>query len=1068
MVACCDFCDGTKRPDRRWAGALLVCILVFSAWWIDVRPAIAASPQTTSKDTVDFQKDIYPIFSRSCLECHGTKVQEAGLRLDVKEAFLDIGVVEIGKPEESELIRRITLPRGHEGVMPMVGEPLSGREVDTIRRWIRQGVPWRDDFTPPPHWAYVAPTRPALPEIQDPSWPKTPLDYFVLSNLEDRSMRPSASAAPTTLLRRVYLDLIGLPPTPREIEVFIADPSPDAYSRVVDDLLDRPQFGERWARHWLDLARYADSHGFQRDNLHDLWAYRDWVIDAMNKDMPYDQFTIQQLAGDLLPEASQSQRIATGFHRCSPINVEAGAIPEETRIEQVMDRVNTTATVWLGSTLECAQCHDHKYDPFTTNDYYRFLAFFNSTELEADRSDPKSASSISFQGPTMELSDPEKDDARNRLNSQIARLESAQQGARAEIEKNLNELASNLARENGGVSESQPSLAIEAFESQGTTDSYEIREDGSVLLVGNDPPSKDVYTITANIQGRDIRYIRLDALTDESLQGKGPGRGDPIRTNFVLNDFSASIIQEGKSIPLRFIKAKASFSQNAWDVGGAIDDSPKSGWAIAPQFGKPHWATFELSDSMDASQGIKVRFELSQQFGQARTIGCLRLTAMSEDTDREVVPKRIAALAKREPKTWTKEQRSLMVDHFVKDDGEFQKLSDQIGDLRKEFSRIQAPSTLVMVELDQPRPSNVLMRGDYRSLGPSVTPGTPSWLHKFDLHTSESNTLNRLTLARWLVDPANPLVARTAVNRWWAEIFGEGFVRTPEDFGIKGDRPSHPQLLDWLAVELIENGWSMKHILKTIVLSSTYQQSSVLTPELAQWDDQNRWLARGPSQRMGAEMIRDNALAISGLLSLKQFGPPIRPYQPDGIWSKVGGTKYDYEISAGSEAYRRGIYVVIKRGSPYPSFINFDANNRFSCTVSRSRSNTPLQALTLLNDRVYVESASAIALRAMKASMQQSVESTIEQEFLQATSRRPEASELQKLSKLHRDQRSAADKDPRQAKQLLPDQKAPFLRAMPDGDKLAVLAKQENASEFSAWYSVATVLLNLHETITKE
>jgi len=1043
---------------------------------------IAAPPTAASKtgetrsaaEAVDFRRDVFPIFRRDCLECHGEKEQEAGLRLDSEADFVDAGVIEVDEPDQSELLRRVTLPRGHDEVMPMVGEPLVERDVDTIRRWIAQGAPWPDDFTPPPHWAYVAPVRPELPAVDDPNWERTPIDRFVSAGLDDRDRAPSPRAPAATLLRRVHLDLIGLPPSPAEVADFVADPSPAAYRQVVDDLLSRPQFGERWARHWLDLARYADSHGFQRDNLHELWAYRDWVIRAMNDDMPFDQFTIEQLAGDLLPDPTESQRIATGFHRCSPTNVEAGSLPEETRIEQVIDRVNTTATVWLGSTLECAQCHDHKFDPFTSKDYYRLLAFFNNTQREADRTDPRKASSIAFQGPSMPLADPELDVARAELRSQVERLEAQRQTVRRRVARELPKLTAELADRTRGSVSPAPEIIVKSFRSEGTTDTYEHREDGSILITGDDPPSTDVYTITAVLRGTGIRSIRLDTLTDDALPGTGPGRGDPVRSNFVLNDLAATLGAGDDARRLKFTAAVADYSQNNYPVTAAIDDSVKTGWAIGQQFGKSHWAAFELSEPIDAPEGVSVTFVLTQQFGQARTIGCLRLTASSSDTDAEAVPQKIRSLVKRDPKSWSGQERRAVVDHFADRDPESVRLATQIDKVRRELNGLEPPTTLVMVELDQPRPSAVFMRGDYRSPGEPVSPGPPEWLHPLsDDEGSPTGRPDRLTLARWLVDPANPLAARVTVNRWWAELFGEGLVRTPEDFGVKGERPTHPRLLDWLAVELVENGWSMKHVIKTIVLSATYQQSSVITPELAELDDQNRWLARGPRYRLSAEMIRDNALAISGLISLKPFGPPIRPYQPAGIWSKVGGTNYEYETSPGGDAYRRGVYVVIKRGSPYPSFINFDANNRFACTVSRSRSNTPLQALTLLNDRVYVEAARAIAWRAMRSATGRSatgrsIASTIREEFVRCVARNPTDAELETLTSLYSSQRQAAEQDPQSVGELLPDDEAAFLADDDRSAESASLTEAERASEFSAWYSVATVLLNLHETITKE
>lgn len=1006
-------------------------------------------------DTVDFSRDVYAVLQRSCFECHGPDRQEAGLRLDIKSEVFDAGVIDDRSPDDSELVRRIGLPRGHDEVMPVVGDPLSMKEVTSIRQWIADGSPWPDDFVAATHWSYVAPTRPNLPAVSNPDWPKQPVDHFVMAKLDEVDWQPSPTADRSVLLRRLHLDLIGLPPTINEVTAFDNDSSDDAVERVVDDLMSRPQFGERWARPWLDLARYADSHGFQRDDFRDLWAYRDWVIRAINDDMPFDQFTIEQIAGDLLPGATQSQRIATGFHRCAPTNVEAGSLPEETRIEQVLDRVNTTATVWLGSTMECAQCHDHKFDAFTTKEYYELLAFFNNTPLEADLTNPKVVSSIGFQGPSMAIADSDRDARRAEWKRQRTSWNTRLTARRKLLQRDLKHWASTMAGSLADTSKETHTKVVD-FESKRNTDSFTIRDDGAILLVGSDPPPIDTYTVTISLDAsnrqEDITAIRLNALTDDSLPGDGPGRGDPKRTNFVLNEFTAAIVDEaGNETPIVFSTAEADFSQTGWDVSGAIDGNAKTGWAIAPQFGRRHHATFGLNEPLRVGNGITLRFRMQQNFGSARTLGCFSIEVVDGDGD-AFPPNDVIELLRKPADEWTSTDRKHLIDHRVLSDSACRSIQEQLDDIGEHIEQLAPDTTQVMVEMEMPRPSYVFDRGDYRSAGDPVTPGTPACLHPMQLDPSDESP-NRLTLARWLVDPTNPLVARVTVNRWWMELFGHGLVRTPEDYGIKGDRPTHPELLDWLAVDFVESGWSMKHVLKTIVLSATYQQSSGYQKHHLEEDDTNRRLARGPSVRMDAETIRDNALAVSGLISLKSFGPPIRPYQPEGLWVKVGGQKYDYTVSPGDEKYRRGVYVVIKRGAPYPSFVNFDADNRFSCTVQRSHSNTPLQALTLLNDPVYVEAAKAMAVRAATSAATQSIESTIVDEFRRTLARRPTPDEVAALVRLHEQQTSRLNDDPGRAGPLstavrLPDGVAP--------------------AEFATWYSVSTTLLNLHETITKE
>lgn len=998
---------------------------------------IASLPLTQSPaaESIDFAKDVYPILQRSCFECHGAEKQEADLRLDRRIDLLNSGSVEPGEPDESELLRRVMLPQGHDELMPAIGEPLPAKQVAMLRHWITLGAEWPEDFKPARHWAYVAPERPRVPVIGAHSWAKSPIDHFVLQRLEQQQLAPSPQATPEKLIRRVYLDLIGLPPRPDEVQAFVNDPSAMRLESIVDDLLGRPQFGERWARPWLDLARYADSHGFQRDNFRDIWAYRDWVIRALNDDMPFDQFTTEQIAGDLLPEATQSQRIATGFHRCTPTNVEAGSLPEETRIEQVIDRVNTTGAVWLGTTLECCQCHDHKFDPFSTREYYQLLAYFNNTEKEADRTNPKTPSSIKFQGPSMPLADRQRDQRRSELQEQLAAAQQQKTLRRQQGSAGLAGWIDQLSDKIASAPKTQV-LGITEFQSQGTTDSHQKLDDGSILLVGGDPPDKDEYklratTATPEAAPLDINAIRLDVLLDDSLPQKGPGRSD--RRNFVLNDFKVELISkhsagESDQPPearqrLVFTSAQASFSQKKWDVAGAIDDAPKSGWAISPQQGKPHWATFELDKPITLGGDNSLSITMTQHFGRAVSIGRFKISAVSGDVSGEPVPAAVVTAAGKPLGDWTAKERNAVLDDWASRDEESIAIADKITDIQKQIAALTPDTTLVMVELDQPRMSTVFKRGDYQSPGAPVQPGTPAVLH-----SPPDGPPNRLTLARWLTSRDNPMVARVTVNRWWAELFGQGIVTTAEDFGIKGEPPSHPELLDWLAVELMDNGWSMKQLLKTIVTSATYQQSSHVRHDLQEIDPDNRLLARGARFRMDAEMIRDNALAVSGLLSLKQFGPPIRPYQPEGVWSKVGGEAYDYEVSPNGQRHRRGIYVVIKRGSPYPSFVNFDATARLACTVKRSRTNTPLQALTLLNDPVFVEAAKSLSTRIRDDRSGASLGEQIEYGFLLCTARVPDQSELATLMHLYQQQSDSPD----------------------------------------PMYGVASVLLNLHETITKD
>ena len=669
----------------------------------------------------------------------------------------------------------------------------------------------------PMHWAYVKPVRPALPAVKDTTWPKKPIDLFVLSRLEKEGLMPSPMPDRPRLLRRVYLDLIGLPPTIAQVEAFVNDRRADAYERVVDELLASPQYGERWARHWLDLARYADSNGFQRDGFRTVWPYRDWVVDAFNRDMPFDQFTIEQIAGDLLPGATLSQRIATGFNRCTTANVEGGTDPEENRVQTVFDRVNTTATVWLGTTMACAQCHNHKYDPFSQKEYYRLFAYFNSTAMETTA---KGKGAREFIGPSL-------------------------------------------------------ALPLEP----------------------------------------------MPAVRRQQLQGR-------------------------------------------------------------------------------------------------------RLLLAKELVERTKKPKQDAG-----------------------QQAELKSLRQKLADVDRQLADVE-PATLVMIELPEPRPTHVLRRGNFLDKGKLVRPGTPEVLHPL----AEDAPANRLALARWLVDGNNPLVGRVTVNRWWAEFFGHGLVATPEDFGSQCEPPTHPQLLDWLAVEFREHGWSMKHIHRLIVTSATYQQSSRLTPSLLQRDPDNELYARGPRLRLDAETIRDNALAVSGLLSRKMGGPPVLPPQPPGIWNVTGVVDNTYRTSQGEDRYRRGLYTLWRRSSPYASFVAFDAPDRASCVVKRPRTNTALQALTLLNDPVYVEAAVALARRIATDFAEMTVTERVAYGFRLCLARKPGGREIDLLKGVYERALAKYQADPAAAGTVL--------------QNLAGAGSMD-AAEVAAWFQVASVLLNLDEMITK-
>jgi hypothetical protein len=908
------------------------------------------------------------------------------------------------------------------------------------------------------HWAYVSPVRKSPPAVNDTKWPKNEIDRFILQRLEKEKLHPSPEADKSRLLRRVYLDLIGLPPSPKDVENFLADMRPDAYEKVVDRLLASPQYGERWARPWLDLARYADSLGFQRDNLWQLWPYRDWVINAMNADMPFDQFTIEQLAGDLLPNPTIEQKIATGFNRCTPINVEAGSDQEETRVNQVFDRVNTLGTVWLGSTIECCQCHNHKYDAFTQKEYYQLFAFFNNTPKESRYSNPHTTIALDFNGPYLKVPNPKTDAQRSAIEEKIRAVDRQADEARTKLRAGQAAWEEQLSAKLANIAQTHV-LDITKFECESGTPN-EILADKSVILRDDDNdavPDRDTYTITVRTTLTGITGFKLEPLADPSLHGSGPGRGDAERPNFILSNFkvTATTAANDKPQSVEIPKARADFEQRNFQVSKAIDNDSKTGWGITPQFGRDHWAIFETVAPVGSEAGTTFTFTLAQNYGGSRLIGRLRLSAVTGDCSSGQIPADVVAILKTPSQQRTATQKDRITDYYLNSQPAVTKLAAARAKLNSQLKDVETTTSLAMEET-QPRPSTIFVRGNFLDKGAEVQADVPAVLPPLG-----EGPRNRLTLARWLVNTNNPLVARVTVNRWWAEFFGHGLVTTPEDFGVKGDLPTHPELLDWLACEFMSpqtqalgdaKPWSMKHIHRLIVTSATYRQTSRITQELRERDDQNKLYARGPRFRMDAEMIRDNALTAAGLLSLKTGGPPVHPLQPPGIWeSKVGGLPLRYETSEGEDRYRRGIYTVIKRTSPYPSFITFDAPNRNTCVVRRARSNTPLQALTMLNDPVYVEAAAALAKRVISEQPSDGVEARIRRAFQLCTARLPDEHEMSLLMKLYKEQLAASQSSSTQAQKLLRD-------ARP---------KDMAPAEFAAWYSVASAILNLDETITK-
>ena len=1017
----------------------------------------------------DFEREIRPIFTAHCVKCHGAEKSQGGLRLDsAAGAFLptDSGVPAIvpHKAAESELLSRVSAEDA-DLRMPPEGDPLSVAEVDVLRRWIAAGAAWPVEKAAPKHWAWVAPTTPQLPQVQNEAWLRNPIDRFVLARLEKEKLAPSPEADAAALCRRLHFDLVGLPPSPAEVAEFVAayestdrTKREQAYGALVDKLLASPQFGERWARHWLDLARYADSNGFQRDGFRTMWAYRDWVVDAFNRNLPFDQFVVDQMAGDLRPDANGASRIATGFHRCTTVNVEAGTDPEENRVLAVVDRVNTTGTVFLGATIACAQCHNHKYDPFTQVDYYRLLAYFNNTEAEIT----PSGSSRQFTGPKMALPmSAEQAARRQELADQLKSLEEQQAARQVEALA----LEKSLVRQIADASESPVErhvLPIASFDSAGGATPVTL-PDNSILLT-EDNPEKDVYTVTVYTDLKSITGFRLETLIDDALPGKGPGRGDAERPNFVLNELVVRAAPKNddsvaKSVVLT--GAEADFTQGNFAPAEAIDgDTKQGGWAINPQFHKPHHLDVRCREPIGFDGGTVLTFELHQNYGGSRTIGRLRLSAVTGNAGAPKLPQAVVAALKKAEGKRNKAERKAVEEYCLSMDPKMQELRSAMAKTREQLDGVQPPSTLVMVEMPAARNTAVMKRGNFLDLGPTVQAGTPA-----SLHPSAADALpNRLGLARWLVDDKNPMLARVTVNRLWAELFGRGIVATQEDFGAQCEPPTHPELLDWLAVEFQQgadagHAWDMKRLLKLIVTSAAYRQSSRVTPELLRRDPYNLLVARGPRFRLPAETIRDNALAVAGLLNLKHGGPPVYPPQPEGIWRVTGEVDNKYYTSSGEDRYRRGLYTIWRRSAPYPSFVNFDAPERSSCVVQRPRTNTPLQALTLLNDPVYVEAAGALARRMTNEAPSADDVGRVEFGFGLVVGRKPSKEEQAVLREVLHQELPRYQADPATTKKLL-------VAAHLDQAKPAM--NEAAAAEWAAWYHVAEILLNLDETITKQ
>jgi mono/diheme cytochrome c family protein len=994
-----------------------------------------------AKMQVEFVRDIQPILSKNCYSCHGPTRQKADLRWDVKEIALkgtDHGPVIVpGKSEESRMIHLVA-GLNPDAVMPQKGDRLTTEQISLLRAWIDQGAKWPEGLDPKAytdkktHWAFKAPVKPVIPVVKNKKWVRNPIDDFVLARLEKEKLHPSPEADRVTLIRRLSLDLTGLPPTIKEVDDFVADKSPDAYEKLVERLLDSPHFGECWGRHWLDVARYADTNGYEKDLPRSIWPYRDWVINAFNRNMPFDEFTIEQMAGDLLPNATTEQKVATGFHRNSMINEEGGVDPEEFRVAAIINRVETTGKAWLGLTVNCAQCHTHKYDPISHKEYYQLLAFLNSDDE-----------------PILEV--PSKE--------QLAK--------RADIQKRISAIEDELAKDpeisgrqkaweekQGAANVEWAVLDPEAYYGAVGT-KFDKLADQSLLATASSPPSS-TYTVQTKTTLTNITAFRLEVLTDPNLPHGGPGRTP--HGNFVLTAFSVDAISpDGKTTNhVTLQNATADFAQTDFPITDAINGKAdsKHGWAIdggPGRLNQDRKAVFETKDKIGFEGGATLVFTMRQLFGAQHTIGRFRLSATSRPEhpiQADTLSKHLRDLVNVPADKRTPAQKRELFSFYRTLDSKCADADQKISKIMDEYP--QADTTMVLAARTEPRKTHIFKRGDFRKPMEEVQPDVPAFLPQLPKDAPR----NRLTLGKWLVDKKNPLTARVTMNRFWQAYFGRGIVTTSEDLGTQGEKPSHPELLDWLACEFMDKGWDMKAMHRLIVESATYRQSSKVTPHLYEVDQYNRLLARGPRVRVEAEIVHDIALKAAGLLNDKIGGPSVYPPIPDGVLGLAYGAPMKWEVSKGEDQYRRALYTFWKRSVPYPGLSIFDAPNADVVCVRRVMSDTPLQALTTLNDTVYHEAAQAMALRVWKEGGRDDRERAIFA-FRLCTSRTPDETELNEVLAMLKNKEEYFENRTTEAIQVASeDPKNP--------------PADVNLHKVAAWTLASRVLLNMDQTITKE
>lgn len=1018
-------------------------------------------PAATLQAEIDFAKTIQPIFRERCYDCHGAETREAGLRLDQKDDALagsDSGeVIKPGDPDDSLLIQLISGDDA-DRLMPPDGDNLTADEIEAIRKWIEEGAHWPDGVDPEAeqnaHWAYQ-PLTFRIPEVAGEE-ELSPIDRFILAQLSKQQIEPSPLADRVTLLRRLAYDLWGLPPSPEEADQFLNDDSPDAYEKLVDRMLASPHFGERWGRHWLDMARYADSDGYEKDRpRYNAWKYRDWVINAINADMPIDQFTVEQLAGDLLPEPTDEQLLATAFHRQTLTNTEGGTDQEEFRVAAVFDRVETVGTVWMGLTIGCARCHSHKYDDISQREYYQLFAFFNNGD-EANHKMPSSPEAFQEYRKKKAVYDARLQELQAPLVTRRTQLDPEFADWQAELQ---------AAFDTAQAAKQLIELELSEYKSLGGA-GLQMLDDGSILSDGQGSV-QDVYELRfrANSESSiELAGIRLDVLTHETLPKKGPGISSG--GNFVLSEITLDAVSNtGESTRRAFESATSDFNQKGYEVQHAIDGKEETkGWAISPQMGKPHHATFLLSEPLSAErlQTSELLVRLSQQYGNSlHTLGRFKLSWLTpEQVQLESLSKEVKDVLAIAPDQRDQKQLQTLKEKFYSEDAEYRSLQAAVTAHQKTapFQPLM-DVPVIRPRTKSPRETHVLKRGDFLQPLGTVQPETLSVLPEFAVDSEGVPT--RLDFAQWLVNGENPLPPRVMANQIWAHLFGAGLVNTLNDFGVRGEPPTHPQLLDWLAAHLVESNWSRKTFIKTIVMSQAYRRSSRHRPDLTDVDPNNRQLARQNRFRVEAEIIRDLNLAASGLLERRIGGPSVFPPLPPGIAElsyannfKWGNSDWNsrpdrpHGVAPKDDIYRRGMYTFFKRTAAHPNLVTFDCPDSNTTCVDRGTSNTPLQALQTLNNSVFLEAARTLASSVI--SQTQDREQRLDHLFRRCLTRRPTMKEQQILS------------------ELLEDAHSRF--ADNSAAAIALTGEDEStkAAQLAAWTVVARTVMNLDEFITRE